>query len=158
MIINSVHFVNHYTDNNGETGKRGDGIDMMTLRIESGQQNKLANTIFGSIGQPLFHALDKIHYIYIYVSCTSYGYLIFKHCNHIIYNFYVIISSAYIVHVCLYKNSAQCGICVSVKFLILLIHISYTSYNIFAFSYICYSHFQIISIIIKAIRFVYKIL
>ena len=65
MIISSVHFVNHYTDNNGETGKRGDGIDMMTLRIESGQQNKLANTIFGSIGQPLFHALDKIHYIYI---------------------------------------------------------------------------------------------
>ena len=134
MIISSVHFVNHYTDNNGETGKRGDGIDMMTLRIESGQQNKLANTIFGSIGQPLFHALDKIHYIYIYVLCTSYGYLIFKHCNHIIYNFYVIISSAYIVHVCLYKNSTQCVICVSVKFLILLIHISYTSYNIFALS------------------------
>ena len=105
MIINSVHFVNQKTDNNGETGKRGDGIDMMTLRIESGQQNKPANTVFGRIGQPLFHALNKIHYIYIYVLCTSYGYLIFKHCNHIIYNFYVIISSACIVHICLYNIS-----------------------------------------------------
>ena len=107
--------------------------DMMTLRIESGQHIKLANTIFGSIGQPLFHALDKIHYIYIYVSCTSYGYLIFKHYNHIIYNFYVIISSACIVHVCLYKNSVQCVICFSVKCLVLLINISYTSYNILNF-------------------------